>query len=752
MDYNFLDSAIANGEKEISDVPSIINPFILKNSEADIKKAVDFLGSEESVLYIHGFLGTGKRQIINYLSKFTNKQVIKLEYYCKDSTVCDDILLDFIAKVEKTLDVKTNLNAKITTLIVKFKKLLEETTRPILIILHSFDDISSENVKLVINNLTEIGKSHKIKMILSTRGMVQDILGEDIKIDRQVFIKGFSKEIFKKFIEYNKIECADRTLEDFYKYTRGYYYYTALVIKIVQAMKLSINEFLDKFIMSGMSFDEYLGVTYVNIIPQAIRNFFWFLRTIRHGLSFNALAVLELYDEFSVEYLKNNLMIFIADDIIYVQDYFQQSIDISIPSKTEIKLHKYIISIYEQQLKEPLNTRTILISRQSMRAEIDYHNKCIASINEGSQSNTNNVQKEDVQEKVQEQPSLPKIEKKLEEKIIEAQNYEENNNLTKAIEAYQAIIDNESIGLFVLTDIRHRLAVLYKKIEDYKKAQHYYELVEKYYLQNNEIINLNYLYYEMTELYFIMYKTDRAIETIKKVIYSVDTPASLMVDACTLLGNIYSDVNNPDEAYNYYLKALESLDENASDETRAELYFKYALVNDERENQDTAFEYYTKCISLGENNLYKASAYSNMGSCYYENDNISDAKDCFEKAYQIEKSANNYDGIYYNAINLAKIYSKIDKEKTLQFLKEANQSAEFLNENNYMMDSSVALGDFYYNNPNNYKEALIEYYKARKIGDNIGDMANVKKLDERIKDMQLRMDNNDFEEIRSKYE
>ena len=48
------------------------------------------------------------------------------------------------------------------------------------------------------------------------------------------------------------------------------------------------------------------------------------------------------------------------------------------------------------------------------------------------------------------------------------------------------------------------------------------------------------------------YKNDRAIETIKKVIYSVDTPQSLMVSACTLLGNIYSDINNPQEAFSYY--------------------------------------------------------------------------------------------------------------------------------------------------------------------------------------------------------
>ena len=115
----------------------------------------------------------------------------------------------------------------------------------------------------------------------------------------------------------------------------------------------------------------------------------------------------------------------------------------------------------------------------------------------------------------------------------------------------------------------------------------------------------------MTDILFKMYKYDRAIETIKKVIYSVDTPQSLMVSACTLLGNIYLDMNSHKEAYSYYQKAIESLDENVEKSTLAELYFKFALVNDEQENYTQAFDFYNKCIAIDENNNFKALAYSN---------------------------------------------------------------------------------------------------------------------------------------------
>lgn len=746
MTYQFLNNSI-----DINDVvlpnSDKIHPLLLKNDDADIKKALAFLATDEKFLYVHGFLGTGKRQFINYVADFLQKDVIKLEYYCKESTVCDDILLYFIDIIEKTaLSKAINLNTKVTTLAVKFQTYISSIKKPFIIILHSFDDISQDNSNLVSQNLQEaLTKNSNLKVILSTRALVQGILG-NIKFDKKIFLKAFSKDIFKEFLTTSQINCTDTTLDDFYKYTRGYYYYTALSIKIIQAMKISLNDFLEKFAMSGMNFDSYLGITYINLIPNTIRNFFWFLRTVRHGLTFNALAVFELYDEFSIEYLKTNLMIFQVGEIIYVQDYFQQNIDISIPAKTEIKLHKYIISIYEKQLKEPLQTREILISRQALRAEIDFHNNCIKNIEVGSKNEEKQI-KTTMQKPIEEKTVIAEG---LESKLQTARKLHEEKKNTEAIELYSKILEDEKIDVQTKNEVRLALAKVYKEIGSYSKAVYYLERIETYYKKNNEVINLNYLYYELTDIYFLMYKCERAIKTIKKVIYSVDTPQSLMVASCTLLGNIYTSQNNPNEAYSYYKKALESLDENTSEETLSELYFKYALASDDRGDEKTAFEYYTKCITLNEDNPYKSLAYSNMGACYFDNNNLADAKDCLKKAYDIEKRNNDYDGIYYNASQLAEVLVAMHDKNALNYLIEAKQSAEFLDEGYYIMESCVALGDYYYNDSSLAKKALKEYFEAKRIAVAIGD--DVEKIDNRIKDMKLRMSKEEFSEIENKYE
>ena len=751
MDYKFLDSSI-DIEDIILPESDKINHYLLKNNYTDIIKAIDFIASDEIFLYVHGFLGTGKRQFINYITEFLNKDVIKLEYYCKASTVCDDILLSFIDTIEKNAISKAvNLNAKVTTLAVKLQQYVTSIKKPFIIILHSYDDIMEENTKLISSCLKSVIENNNVKIIASTRAMIQGVL-EDIKIDRKIFLKAFTKEIFKEFIQSSQISCTDTTIEDFYRYTRGYYYYTALAIKIIQAMEISLNEFLEKYALSGMNFDSYLGLTYVNLIPVTIRNFFWFLRTVRHGLTLNALAVFELYDDFSIEYLKSNLMIFQSGDTIYVQDYFQQNIDISIPAKTEIKLHKYIISIYEKQLKEPLQTREIMISRQALRAEIEYHNQCIRNIEDGVKSSPKPQESEHKQEEKPQEAKQEKRTENIDTLLQTAEKLAEEKKNTEAIEEYLNILNNNKLDSQTLANIRLSLARLYKEIDDYTNARHYYELAETAYKKNNEVINLNYLYYELTDLYFLMYKYERAIDTIKKVIYSVDTPQSLMVSSCTLLGNIYSSINNPDEAYSYYQKALASLDENTPDSVLAELYFKFALANDDKNDEKTAFEYYIKCTALNCTNPYKALAYSNMGSCYYDNENYSDAKDCFQKAYEIEKTNNNYDGIYYTSSYLAKICLKERSKKALNYLLEAKQSAEFMNEPFYIMESTVALGDYYYNNISLNKKALAEYFKARKIAQTMASSIDISKIEQRINDMRLRMDKDVFNEIEQKYE
>ena len=67
---------------------------------------------------------------------------------------------------------------------------------------------------------------------------------------------------------------------------------------------------------------------------------------------------------------------------------------------------------------------------------------------------------------------------------------------------------------------------------------------------------------------------------------SLSYPSLLSAIQCT---------KNYEEASKYYQKALESVDENIQGESISELYFKYALMCDENNDMEKAYEYYNKC-------------------------------------------------------------------------------------------------------------------------------------------------------------
>ena len=757
MQYIYTDISEISNDYNLHESKNI-DSCLLKNNYSDIIKAIEFLNSDEKYLYIHGFMGTGKRQFVSYLCEYLTREVIVLDYYCKESTVCDDIMLSFIDRIEKFSPAgNMNLNTKIATLTIKFQKIVSTLRKPILVILHSLDNVSDDNLHFITNSFETLLQESNVKIIITTCALRTGLI-DNVEENKILFLKAFSKDIFKDFILKHNIKASDKQIEDLYSLTRGYYLYTALSVKLLQSLNITLPEFLQKIKNADSTFDNYLAELYISLIPAVIRNFFWFLRAIRHGISFNALAVLEIYDDFSIQYLQNNLVTFQANETLYLHDYFTKRVDVMLPKNTEIKLHKYIIGIYEQQLKEPLENRIIFLSRQALRSEIDYHTHRIDDIENGNNYPTE-IDAEKSRDNKSGQQQVADINNSVQtedisivSQIKQAQELTNEDKITEAIELYNNVMNNENIDSQTLVEVRLNLARLYEKAGDNTSSMHYYELAETYYKNNNENINLNYLYYEQTKLYFKMYKHNRAIETIKKVIYSVDTPRSLMASACTLLGNIYADMNNPSNAYSYYQMALDSLDDNPNPEVLSDLYFKFALANDDNGDTDKALEYYSKCISIIKNNQYQALAYSNMASCYYENGNLDDALDCFIKAYNIEKSNNNYDGIYYTASHIANIMKQNSDIYALTYLVGAQRSAEFLNEAYYIVESSIALGDYYYNIHEKATEALTEYCKAKQVALNSSEEIDITNINKRIEDMRRRMPNDIYKEILDKYE
>lgn len=376
MKYQFLNIFLDKKElfKQDNSLPQpLINPILLENNSNQIEKIYDFYKSDVNLLCVNGFLGTGKAQIVDYSLSFLSTETIVLKYNCFNSTILDDILLSFFNEFKKLSAKQIISEPKIKTenFTQKINSYFSQIEKPFVIVLDSFEAILKESRPEILDFILHLTTFSKIKVILITRSFDSDLL-EGIDYQR---ITNFAleKNLFEKYLKLKKIKFNGTLLDELYKDTRGYYFFTALSVQIMIKTETSLTDFLIEFKDSFLSFDNFLVKKAINLIPATSRNLFWFLSMIRHPVSVELLKTINLYDEDKIKSLKENLILTRDDSLIYVQDYFKEQVDVSIAPNIAQKIHHYIIDLYQTQLPLKPLERNVLISRQTMRKEVEYH-------------------------------------------------------------------------------------------------------------------------------------------------------------------------------------------------------------------------------------------------------------------------------------------------------------------------------------------------------------------------------------------
>ena len=725
-----------------------ISTYLQNNNIQELKKIHDFYSSEQSILLLTGFGGTGKRLLIEHSFGFLAPNVLHLYYDCKIATVCDDILLNFIDTLQKSPNIQKIPQAKIENFNRTLNRYIGLCNAPILVFINSFDNIQEKNKKLILDFLLSILQFPQIKVIITAKKFDSEVIPENIDFSK-ILSKPFNKNIFTEYIQSKNLEATEEEIGELYRLSRGYYYYTKLATSVIENTKSSLGDFLSKAKNSGKIFDKYLCDVAISTLPIPIRNFFWFLLLLRHGISYDALSVLDLYDEISIKFLLKNGYIYETAGTIFVCNYFHTDVEILIPLKIKQKLHKYLIEIYQSQLQEKPENRVIKLSRQSLNAEIEYH-QIKSQQDDESVNIIENTTKTinpiiSTLSPIKEEKANTKSEEEL---IAEASNLINNHKHTEAIEIYNLLLDKTTLNRKKI-DIFIMLAKVFAKISDWSKAIHYYTLAYDFFTNNNENINANYIKLELAEVYYNTYNNHKARQLLKEIIFSQDSPQGLMLEACLKLGNLEDSLSNFEEAFNYYKQGVESIDETSSPETTEELYFKYAVALDEQNKKEDAIKYYNQYLcSAGTD--FKSDALCNLGKLAEEDNDLKKAEKYYLKAYEFDNSKNNYDGIYCSSMHLANLYFQTNIQKSFKYIQYAINSAEMLNDSFYIAQSHLLAGDYFYR-INDNENALKEYIKVYVNVKDDFSKENLKKITDRIRDMELRLGVEKYSEIMRNY-
>lgn len=373
MQYKFLNFFL--DKKDLLSLNNeMIDPILIENNAQQLDDIYEFYKNERPILYVNGFLGTGKVQLVNYSENFLSDETIVLKHNCFETTILDDIFLTFFEEFKK-LETQKIINSpkiKSENFNQKIHSYFSTIEKPILIVLDSFEALTDENKKDVIDFILHLTTFQKVKTILIGRTFKSSLFPENYPLDR-VTTNPLDKELFEKYLKQHKVKYNKKILDDLYKYTRGYHFFIVLTLKIMETKELQPETFLENFKKSFMNFYEFLEKESIDLIPAIAVRFFWMLCLFRHGMSIQLLKQLNMYDEETIKILLENKILTKDNNQIYVQDYFKEQVDVTIPQNVAVKIHQNIIDIYETQLPLKPLERTILLSRQTMRKEIEYH-------------------------------------------------------------------------------------------------------------------------------------------------------------------------------------------------------------------------------------------------------------------------------------------------------------------------------------------------------------------------------------------
>lgn len=809
MRTDFLEKSI-----NIKDIPKEcpIDMLLVENNEKQIEKICEFLQSEEHLMLINGFRGTGKSAIVDFVSMFLNDDALVLKYNFLETTILDDLLLGFFEDFRNYTVQGKIIPPRIKTenFSQKINSYFNSIGRPICIILNSFESILKTNKTDILNFLIHLNKFSNVKIIITSRNFIFEDF-QDITYSTATTL-ALSQPIFEKYLKTNGVKNIGVMSTELYKQSKGYYGVLNLAVKIMTLRQYSLVKFLEIFSKSYMPFSEFVYRESLALVDPVSAHVFRLLTVMRIPIHINLIKSLHLYNEERILFFVTNSLLSVDGESLYLKDFFREIIEHQIPDNVMIKLHSACVDLYNTQLPLKPLERDLRLSRQTMRNEIEYHSMFIPK---KPNLNPQNVQVIDVNPVVEMTPqTVQEIEKEVveketaqisppheetkEEKLdkisfiiddedmlnniadsikdfvsekietnkIEAQNSkftltqllnlakkeEQNYNYKAVISLYQNALtkkDDDNFDKFLPT-IYVKLAQSYKHLSDWYDALNYYTQAQDFYYNTSNTDKVAEIKLEIANIYYIMYKHDNARFILNELSGNSDLPNELKIRVNLGLAKLS---NNASEEYEYYKNALPLVTPEVNKAITAELYYKFAGISDERNNTKTAVDYYKKCIELDTNpktNKFLSRALANLAELFDEAGSSNLAIKYYNQSIKIDNINKNYNGLYYSAIHLAEIYSSQDTNKSLDFMTQALSYAKQLNEPFYVADASLLLGDFYMlrRDVNNAYKYFISAYNVAKHSFS---KDNLDKIQSRIDDVKRKLSEQDFKQLQDKY-
>ncbi|MBQ4646427.1 MAG: tetratricopeptide repeat protein [Candidatus Gastranaerophilales bacterium] len=760
-----------------------------------INEIRNFAISSFDLLFMSGPRGSAKSETIEKMIPELEENNLVFQHFCFENTVIDDFLLNFYDALRNfSILQKISLKKFATD---NFKEKVSHYFNTIdsncIILVENFEKVNA-NVEIV-DFLSHLASYPNVKIIIVARNNEKNLFRFKKIRTKNLEIGGIEKDDFKSKLSILTEPMSIDVKEKFYEITEGLELYLKMSVKYCTTTNTTIadliNEFERKNISTYVPYEEFLVNKFVSLVPAIYKNLLKILSAISHPVNIDFLDRYKLGNVSYIEYLVKNFLVNRFKNEYYVKDYFRQYITKSFSIQEKVTYYKNLVEIYENELTKSPKDRLLRLSRESIRKEIEYFKIKTPSINANEKgqkfsylgiatsawNDEKTIQKTKLSEKLNKIKERKNFLIKEQSKIEEFDKTQLRQNKEEREKNKRFIIDliNSSRDYVKKFQYHDALSELKRAQEADFENEFQIEILILI-AKNNEALNRSALameYYQkalelakeandsrICEIEFLIallekgtYKIDEAKEKLKKIIENPTYPKSYIAKASIELGEIEEANSNPQEAIKCYKNALDlSLGKDKALVCKS--YYKLAILYDEHQDYENAILNYQKnyvTSSERHENKYYSVSLTNLALIYNEQGRYKDASDYLKLALIYDSEIDDWENMYFSQKELAKIYSRLDETSAIGYYKQALDSAKKMEDVFKEALVHFEMGEFFYDKGEDEK-ALVNFFNAKTILKKVQDNENILRVESRIKDIKIRLDDIAFSLIAQKYE
>lgn len=644
-----------------------MNQFMFETKK--ISELQDFYNSAyNGICFVEGKSGYFKTPIVNSSLQTLDDEYLVFKIKCFESTTLDDIFLILLEDIKKYSHQKKILLSKIETKSISQRILhyLSHINSQTIIIIDSlqniFDKTDAEEKEEILRFISHINSMNKFKIVLISTFFPADISQqlEINTISKQLVIKTepFTKSQTKHYFESQGINNPQELFEQFYEKISGNPSYIYITANIINTLGISLQNLLNEYSSKKCSFEDFLLQKLITFVPENVKKSLNTLSFFNGGLPKDFLIKNNLFTKEQIIYMLEKGILNEEYGLIYLKSYLKKYLQKSVSTFDKNRIHILWRDFYLSQLPAKPSDRIVLISRNTMRAQIEYHGSFViqqkstekdsADMSLLSYLNSNltawnikntNIDEEEKQEETTEK-QRPKPPKSLENKFKPKDGLEKYELTKDEIALLSVPIDmrqtkEQNAREFLARTFEQKEAQkkqsektiqeLLEQAQEFEKVHDYENAAALYLKAYNSKTDVQYKEFIAIILENLaicclkMNKTTEAIDFYNKLIelYTENNEIEKINEIRLEIAKIYKLTYKTSHAKLIYENFIKQKTP-ASDKIVLKSYIELAEIEEDVTNTEKAIEYYKKAFSIFENYKEDKTLYESVAEAYFK--------------------------------------------------------------------------------------------------------------------------------------